>query len=166
MEKNLIELLNKAKEAKMSSYSPYSGFSVGAALLCAFSEYLVPESWQKYMKLISGFIIISILLSPFTKQTDTQIFEGFELDSSYTEEGEELMYEEIKTELEKKVAEDIKLRVAEEFSANVEAEVKVKTASDGKIEKVDKILLTGDKNNNITERIKFVYGTEEVIWLE
>ncbi len=34
MEKNLIQLLNKAKEAKMASYSPYSGFSVGAALLC------------------------------------------------------------------------------------------------------------------------------------
>ena len=29
-----IELVNLAKEARMKSYSPYSGFAVGAALLC------------------------------------------------------------------------------------------------------------------------------------
>jgi cytidine deaminase len=31
---NAFELLEKAKEAKKNSYSPYSGFAVGAALLC------------------------------------------------------------------------------------------------------------------------------------
>lgn len=30
-----IELINKAREARKNSYSPYSHFSVGAALLCA-----------------------------------------------------------------------------------------------------------------------------------
>ena len=139
---------------------------VGAALLCAFSDYLVPVGWQKYMKLISGFIIITVLLSPFTSDTGKNLFEDFKMDPVYTEKGKDRLYEEVKKELEKKVSEDIILRVAEEFSVDINATVSVKTTADGKIDKVEKIFLTGEKNNKITERIKFVYGTDEVIWLE
>lgn len=139
---------------------------VGAALLCAFSEHLVPEGWQKYMKLISGLIIISVLISPFTGKSSVSLFDGFIPESTYIHEGEEMLFSEIKKELEKKVEEDIRLRVSEEFSVDVEAKVTVKTTSDGKIEKVQKILLTGIEDNSITERLKFVYGTEEVIWVE
>lgn len=139
---------------------------VGAALIAAFSEYLVPEGWQKYMKLISGFIIISILISPFTGKTTTKLFDEFKVDTSYTLEGEKMMYENIKEELEKRVEEDITLRAAEEFSADVEASVTVRTNSEGKIEQVETIRLSGKKDDRITERLKFVYGTEEVIWIE
>ena len=140
---------------------------VGAALLSAFSEYLVPKEWQKYIKLLSGFIIISILISPFTSKNTPDLFEDFRPDTEYTvEEGEKLMYENLREELEKKVEEDIVLRVFEEFSQNVTADVTIKTDSEGKIESVKRIELTGKKNDNITERLKFAYGTEEVIWIE
>lgn len=139
---------------------------VGAALIAAFSEFLVPEGWQKYMKLISGFIIISVLLSPFIGKNSAKLFDDFKVDSQYTEEGTELMYEKIKEELEKKVEEDIALRISEEFSQNVEAKVSIKTNNEGKIESVRQIELTGKKDDKITERLKFVYGTEEVIWIE
>jgi len=140
---------------------------VGAALLSAFSEYLVPKEWQKYIKLLSGFIIISILISPFTSKNKPDIFDDFQADTEYTvEEGEKLMYENFREELEKKVEEDIVLRVFEEFSQTVTAEVTVKTDSEGKIESVRRIELTGEKNDKITERLKFAYGTEEVVWIE
>ena len=139
---------------------------VGSALLCSFSEHLVPEGWQKYMKLISGLIIISVLISPFTEKNSLKLFDGFKPDSTYTDRGEEILFDEIKKELEKRVEDDIHLRVSEEFSEDVTAKVTIKTTPDGKIEKVQKIVLTGSENDNISERLKFVYGTEEVIWIE
>ena len=129
-------------------------------------EYLVPNGWQKYIKLISGFIIISVLISPFSAKFSTDFLEDFEFDSKLLSEGEDLMYEKVKSELETRVKDDIILRVSEEFSQNVDAVVTVKTNSKGEIENVERIELKGKKNDDITKRLKFLYGTEEVIWIE
>ena len=139
---------------------------VGAALLSAFSEYLVPKEWQKYIKLISGFIMISVLISPFSAKFSYDFLDDFEFDSKLITEGEYLMQEKVKTELETRVKNDIILRVSEEFSQNIDATATVKTNSRGEIENVERIELKGKKNDKITERLKFVYGTEEVIWIE
>lgn len=145
---------------------PYILKIVGAALLSAFSEYLVPKEWQKYIKLLSGFIIISVLISPFSTKFSNDFLDDFEFDSEFLSEGENLMHEKVKTELESRIKNDIILRVSEEFSQNIDASVKVKTNSKGEIENVERIELKGKKNNDITKRLKFVYGTEEVIWIE
>lgn len=137
---------------------------VGAALIAAFSEYIVPKDWQKYMKLISGFIIISVIISPLSKGFNTDIFPDFEMENEYLEEGTKEMYENIKIQLEENICSDIKLRIKNEFSKEVEAKVTIKVNEEGKIESVQKIELFGEENSEITERLKFVYGTEVVIW--
>ena len=139
---------------------------VGAALLSAFSEYLVPKEWQKYIKLLSGFIIISVLISPFSSDFSASFLDDFEFDSTFVSEGENLMHEKVRAELEARIKNDIIQRVSEEFSQTVDATATVKTNSKGEIENVERIELKGKKNDNITERLKFVYGTEEVIWIE
>lgn len=138
---------------------------VGVSLLAAFSEHLADKKWKKYINLISGFMIISVLLSPFTFNRDIKIFDEFKLDSDYSEEGNEILYENVKRELEKKIASDLKRRVLEEFSENVTADVTVLCDKDGKIEKVKSITLKGRKNQKITDRIKFIYGADEVTWV-
>lgn len=139
---------------------------VGAALLAAFSEYLVPANRQKYMKLVSGLIIISVLISPFAKNVHLPAFDEFPAAKTYTEEGEALMSQNIKTELEKNISEDIVTRVYDEFCTDVEASTRVRTDPEGKIESVERIELKGKENSKITERLKFVYGTEEVVWID
>ena len=138
---------------------------VGVSLLAAFSEHLADKKWKKYINLISGFMIISVLLSPFTFNRDIKIFAEFKLDSDYSEEGNEILYENVKRELEKKIASDLKRRVLEEFSENVTADVTVLCDKDGKIERVKSITLKGRKNQKITDRIKFIYGADEVTWV-
>ncbi len=138
---------------------------VGAALIAAFSEHLVPKEWQKYMKLISGFIIISVLIAPFTGEKTKTLFDDFDISWEYKEKGEELMLENIKAQLEEDIAKDIALRVTEEFSREVTAKVWVDTDSRGKIKGVRRIELSGEENSEITKRLEFVYGTDEVIWL-
>ena len=138
---------------------------VGVSLLAAFSEHMADKKWKKYINLISGFMIISVLLSPFTFNRDIKIFDEFKLDSDYSEEGNEILYENVKRELEKKIASDLKRRVLEEFSENVTADVTVLCDKDGKIEKVKSITLKGRKNQKITDRVKFIYGADEVTWV-
>lgn len=137
---------------------------VGAALLAAFSEYLVPQGWRKYVKLVSGLIIISVLISPFGRRVDFSDFEEIGGGEEYAAEGESLMRESVRDELEKAVETDIERRAEEEFSQKVKADVRVRTDGEGKIERVEKIKLFGREREEITERLKFVYGTEEVVW--
>ena len=138
---------------------------VGVSLLAAFSEHLVDKKWKKYINLISGFMIISVLLSPFTFKRDIKIFDEFELKSDYSKEGNEILYENVKKELEEKVASDLERRVLEEFSENVTADVTVLCDKNGKIEKVKKITIKGQENQKITDRVKFIYGADEVTWV-
>ena len=139
---------------------------VGVSLLAAFSEQLCDDKWRKYINLLSGFMIITVLLAPFTYKKDIKIFDDFALENNYPKSAEEIIYKNIKSELENKVSEDIKRRVAEEFSQDVEATVSVLAAKDGKIDRVEKISLRGKKNPKITDRLKFIYGADEVTWLE
>ncbi len=138
---------------------------VGAALIGTFSEYLVPREWKKYVKLISGILMLSIMLIPFKADTEQIFFEQTDT-VEYSEEGQENLAESIRLQLEKDVAEDIVKRVSEEFSKKVGAEVKINSTADGKIESVGSITLFGDEDSEITERLKYVYGTDMVIWIK
>lgn len=138
---------------------------VGAALIGTFSEYLVPKDWKKYVKLISGILMLGVLLIPFNIDTENVFFEEWEF-AEYQEEGQEIFFENVKKKLEENVAEDIVNRVSEEFSEKVDAEVKIKTTDEGRIESVRSITLCGKEDKAITERLKYVYGTDAVIWIK
>ncbi len=136
---------------------------VGAALVGTFSEYLVPSGWKKYVKLISGILMLSVLLIPFKINTDKIFFEIPETEE-YRKTGEELLMENIRLQLESDVAEDITRRISEEFSKSITAEVEIQATAEGKIESVKKIILYGQEQKDIGERLKYVYGTDAVIW--
>ena len=139
---------------------------IGATILSAVASILTPDAMRKYVSVITGFIIISVLISPFSSDFSASFLDDFEFDSTLVSEGENLMYEKVRAELETRIKNDIIQRVSEEFSQTVDATATVKTNSKGEIENVERIELKGKKNDNITERLKFVYGTEEVIWIE
>ena len=111
-------------------------------------------------------MIICVLLAPFTYKNRIKIFDDFRLESRYSKDAEEILLKNIKKELELKISDDIKRRVSEEFSQVVSAEVSVLCNKDGKIDHVKKIILHGKNDPKITDRLKFIYGADEVIWLE
>lgn len=138
---------------------------VGAALVGTFAEYIVPSDWKKYVKLVSGILMLAVLIIPLKIDT-TAIFEETFPAEDYTEEGEKVLYDGIKEELQKNVAADIAERIETEFSKKVTAEVEINTTDDGKIESVKSIELYGKEDDEITERLKYVYGTDAVIWIK
>lgn len=138
---------------------------IGAAMLASVSEFAVPKEWKKYMRLVTGFILISVLMLPLTRKIpDTDFFSQFEMTSDLKADGEQALYKNIKEQFESDIAEDITKRISDEFGKNIKAKVEVKTTSDGKIEKVERIELFSKRDEEIEKRMKFVYGTDEIIW--
>ena len=102
---------------------------------------------------------------PLTQKIlDTDFFSQFEMTSDLKADGEQALYKNIKEQFESDIAEDITKRISDEFGKNIKAKVEVKTTSDGKIEKVERIELFSKRDEEIEKRMKFVYGTDEIIW--
>lgn len=138
---------------------------IGAAMLASVSEFAVPKEWKKYMRLVTGFILISVLMLPLTQKIpDTDFFSQFEMTSDLKTDGEQALYKNVKEQFESDIAEDITKRISDEFGKNIKAKVEVKTTADGKIEKVERIELFSKRDEEIEKRMKFVYGTDEIIW--
>ena len=51
---------------------------IGATLLSAMANILSPDTWRKYISVITGFIIISCIISPISKLAKVDIFSGFD----------------------------------------------------------------------------------------
>lgn len=139
---------------------------VGAALISAFAEHIAPNGWQKYVKLVSGLIIISVLISPFAENKRFADFDVIDAGEEYAQIGEEMLRNQVTAELEQRIGGDIEQRVYDEYGISLKAEARLAVNDKGDIEKVEKIILYSDKNEDVEQRLKFVYEPEEVVWNE
>ena len=130
-----------------------------SAIVAAFADVLAPKEWRGYTRIIMGFLILSVLLTPLAKLKNVEIFKESEvavMDDSDVKR-------QVAEELRKRVEEDIRRRISGEFGVLVEAETEILTDDEGRIEKVGNIVLVG---RNIPlqagERLKEVYGCDSV----
>lgn len=136
----------------------------GAVLISVFSKVILPEKWNKYIKVITGLIIISTIASPFKLSWDFDFDKQFKMPQNIETESEEYSLELIKQELKKRVDEDIKKRIKEEFSKNITADVDIGVNLDGEITGVERIRISGDEiSGNAIERMHEIYAPKEVI---
>ena len=137
---------------------------VGAALLSVFADMLSPAGWKKYMGIITGIILMTVIITPVAKLNGVDL----SLDTNAGEElavsGEELYSDMLKKEFSKNVALDVKERIRQEFSTEVSVEAQVEVNDKGNIEKISKIIITGKNlNQEMSERICFIYDVDEVV---
>ena len=132
---------------------------VGATLLSAASAILAPEKWRGYVRIITGLVIISCIVSPVSSVVKSDIFNGFEVREESVGEGENLQQELIVAELKKRVDEDIRVRMDKEFNLSVTADSEIRVNGDGAIEGVDSVRVSGDKlTDRARARLCEVYG--------
>ena len=135
---------------------------IGATLLSAMANILSPESWRKYISVITGFIIISCIAAPAAKLADADLFAGF--DDFYEEKTDyEAVEKSIMTDrLTRGVEEEIEKRFLKEFKENVSVAAKLKINENGEIEGVEKIKISGsDGAYEKTKRLCEIYGINE-----
>ena len=88
---------------------------VGAVLILVFSEVILPDKWNKYIKVITGIIIINTIVSPLGIAWNINYSKEFEMPKSIEKESGEYSLDLIKKELKIRVDNDIKKR---SFSAD------------------------------------------------
>lgn len=137
----------------------------GGAILSAFADIMVPSSWKKYMRIITGFILLAVIMSPAGRLGFTDIFsQSFPADEvEYTP-----MPELVADELEKRVEEDAEERIKREYGADCDIDASVSLNSEGLIKSVDRISVrtSSTRREAIQKRLYEVYGAEKVEFLD
>ncbi len=136
---------------------------IGAVLICVFTDMLLTEKWSKYVKIITGLIIISAIIAPLEKPLKLDFKEYFNETNELTINGEEYRFELVKKELENSLSKDIKSRFIEEFNQDIEAQVYISLNEENKISGVKKINLIGNINQKMIDRINEIYAPGEVL---
>ena len=136
---------------------------IGAVLIYVFADMLLTEKWSKYIKIITGLIIISAISAPFEKPLNLNFKEYFNESKKLETNGIEYSVELVKKELEKSLANDINSRFIEEFNQDIEARVDVSLNEENKISGVEKINLIGEVNQKMVDRINEIYAPKEVL---
>lgn len=132
---------------------------IGATLLSALAGIISPDKWRGYVRIITGLVIISCIISPVLKIADRDIFTGFNESFDAAAEGEDLQQRIVLDELKKRVNADIEARLKNEFNLSVKADCDIKVSDEGAIEGVREIRLSGDTlTDRAKNRLCEVYG--------
>ena len=135
---------------------------IGATLLSAMANILSPGTWRKYISVITGFIIISCIISPVSNLIGVDIFSGFEDFYEEKTDYEAVERNIITDRLTQSVEEDIEERFDKEFGETVSAEAELRINGDGEIEDIDRRRISGsDGGYEKTRRLCEIYGINE-----
>lgn len=134
---------------------------IGATLLSTATAVLAPEKWRGYVKLITGLVIISCIISPAAAIFKSDIFDGFDNIETSIQDSSYMQTELVTEELENRINEDIAARMLKEFGLNVTVQATICVNSEGEIEGVESVRIYGDKlTERARNRICEVYGLD------
>ena len=133
---------------------------IGAAVLCGAAHILTPINWVKYVKIITGLVILSVIASPLAEIKDINLFSDFSVPQS--EINENLQMDTISTELEKRINQDIEERIKNEFFCDSRANATIHVNENNEITGVSHIkIVTAANASRVTQRLCEVYGITE-----
>ncbi|MCI5605145.1 MAG: stage III sporulation protein AF [Clostridia bacterium] len=136
---------------------------ISATLLSAFSANLAPEKWQKYVKIITGLVLIICIVSPLKSLVSIDWPEDFEFTEYTAESDGKTQTDIVVSELSERICRDVEERLIKEFNIAACADVKIDVDSEGKINGVKEIHITGAVLTGAAKaRLCEVYGVSEV----
>ena len=138
----------------------------GGALLAVFADIFSPSGWKKYISIVTGIILITIIMTPIANLKKIDILSAYsEFNDNAISDGERIYSDMLKKEFSERLAVDIKERIKSEFGKDVSVEVVVEMNDSGGIKKADKIIIGGiSEDKKISQRISYVYDVDEVIF--
>lgn len=136
---------------------------IGAVLISVFCDVLLPDKWSKYVKTITGLVIMAAIISPLGNFEIPDMSEFVRESQNIETKGIDTRNKMIVNELEKNIENDISERFLAEFNIDIKAEAVIQINADNEITGVKSITLRG---GNITaqmiERIREIYAPTEV----
>lgn len=129
------------------------------SVVAALADILAPKEWSKYVRVIIGFLVLSVIVSPLAK------FKGRtlpEIKGTYNVSDMPLK-DKVSETLSQNIEKDIEERILAEFGITVEAKVGIEIDEKHNIKGVKAIKITAPKNpTGMTGRLKDVYGCENI----
>ena len=136
---------------------------VCAVLISMFCNILLPKEWGKYVKIITGLMIIGAILAPMNLKFSFDELNFENEKAEFEQQAGQYSNELIKEELKKRIEEDAEKRIFEEFNKNVRVNAEIQTNSDNEITGIEKIEISGENiDGKITKRIRQIYNPTEV----
>ncbi len=137
---------------------------VGATVIAAVISVLTPEKWDKYVGVVTGIVVTICIARPIIGLMDADVFGEFrEIGNTSVTESTEIFANEIKDELQSRIAMDVKERLKSEFGKDCVARVEVNVTRAGEVSGVDLISVRGDKIDAVAKsRLREIYGAREV----
>lgn len=133
---------------------------IGSAVLAALAQVISPEKWQKYIKIVTGIMIISVIIAPVYELKGIDIFSGFEYESDIDEYAQK---KAVAAELERRISEDVVLRIKNELGVGVRAEAAVSLNENYEIEGVEEISVWTDQSREkIRQILQEVYSPQKI----
>ena len=130
-----------------------------ASIISAIVDILSPENWRKYIRIVTGFLILAVLISPVAKFKNIEIFNSQESFQASEIPTRDLVV----AELQKRVERDIEERILVEFKREATAIAELDIDSEHRIRGVKRIRLSLKKApDGLRERLLEVYGCENI----
>lgn len=136
------------------------------AVISSIISMLSPAKWSKYVGMITGLAVVICIGQPVFSLLNEDLFKNIQLQTEVIQtNGNDILNQEIKKELAKKVEEDIINRLKNEFALTVSVEADIAVNMAGEIEGIRKITVFGDKPDAAAVgRIRDIYGVREVVY--
>lgn len=137
-----------------------------SAVVSAIVGIITPDKWGKYVRIITGLVIVLCIANPVFSLLRSNVFDGFSYSNTVTlSNGEEVIKRELISELSSRIENDISERIRTEYNRSNTAKVDISVNDEGAITGVNKIVLYGDSMTDaVYNRMKEVYGTNEVTY--
>ncbi len=132
---------------------------VGAALLGVFADMISPDGWKKYVRIITGLVILSVIISPVAKIKDIDLFAGFDSQETYKEEGQKVQKEAVASEFQRALEEDAQSIIDKEYGIKATVHADVRVNENGEIEEVESLEVEARRTpKELRDRLSYIYG--------
>lgn len=130
-----------------------------AAVVAAIADVLAPKNWSKYIRVIVGFLILSVILAPIARFKDVEILSPT---GTYNINDEPLK-DRVAEQLRKNIEKDIEERILDEFDLDARVRVEIDIDENRDIKGVRAIQIKTWKNpDGMIERLKNIYGCDKI----
>ena len=129
-----------------------------AAVIAALADILAPSEHRKYIRILLGFLIMLVLLSPLPKIKKIRL-EPLE---SETQENTAVFLDSVSQKLKENIETDISERLKAEFGITADADVLLDIDDEHRIRGVTRISLSRKVPENAVKRLNEIYGCDSI----
>ncbi len=130
-----------------------------AAVAASLVDILAPREWEKYIRIIIGFLILSVIIAPIARFKNIEVLP----EVSSFEVNDTPLLDSVSEQLRQNIEKDIEARLMEEFDVEATATVEIAVDENHSIRGVRAIgISSAYRPEGITKRLKEIYGCDRI----